>query len=389
MREHMTSEDELCLLLSRRHLGAIQERTLELLASPLKWQVFLQKAYLYEVAPLIHHNLEILNFPSVPAEVQAELSSFLAVNAIRNELLSKELARLLQVLGEARIPAIPLKSTVLAEVLYEDPALRVCADIDLLVPTQNIIDAHNLILSCGYQSQITQPFFLKLLERYGKDCELMREDELCAYPLELHCGLLWGGRLERELLKEIWADAVPLSFYGVPAFALSSDWEFLYLAVHAARHGLLSLKWFVDLDRFCSHRVLDWASIKRKAQRLGWETAVRDSLLICAQLFDSPIDPAFAPTTSQRRLGPLDPGGLEIPGGIFFSLRLLSTPAQKIRFLAIRFLVPTPADSRFLALPSSLAFLYYVLRPFRFAAKGAWWFVQAGAGKLRRIGGAA
>jgi hypothetical protein len=80
---------------------------------------------------------------------------------------------------------------------------------------------------------------------------------------------------------------------------------------------------------------------------------------------------------------------LEIPGGIFFSLRLLSTPAQKIRFLAIRFLVPTPADSRFLALPSSLAFLYYVLRPFRFAAKGAWWFVQAGAGKLRRIGGAA
>jgi hypothetical protein len=381
----MTPEDELCLLLSRRHLGAIQERTLELLASPLKWQTFLRRAYLYDVAPLICHNLEVLDFPNVPREVRTELSSFLAVNAIRNDLLAKELARLLQVLDEARIPAIPLKSTVLAEVLYEDPALRVCADIDLLVPRQNIINAHNLILSCGYQSQITQPFFLNLLERYGKDCELMREDELCAYPLELHCGLLWGGRLERDLLKEIWADAVPLSFYGVPAFVLSSDWEFLYLAVHAARHGLLSLKWFVDLDRFSSHRALDWTSIKQKAQRMGWETAVRDSLLTCAQLFGSPIDPAFAPTTSQRRLGPLDPGGLEVPGGFFFSLRLLSTPAQKIRFLAIRFLVPTPADSRFLALPSSLAFLYYVLRPFRFVAKSAWWFVQAGVQRLRRV----
>jgi hypothetical protein len=373
------------LLLSRRHLGAMQERALELLTSPVQWQVFLQKAYQYDVAPLIYHNLEILDFPSVPREVRAELSSFLAVNAIRNELLSQELARLLQVLGEARIPVIPLKSTVLAETLYEDPALRVCADIDLLVPTQNIIDAHNLVLSCGYQSQITQPFFLDLLERYGKDCELMREDKLCAYPLELHCGLLWGGRLEGDLLKEIWEDAVPRSFYGVQAFALSSDWEFLYLAVHAARHGVHSLKWFVDLDRFCSQGTLNWASIKQKAQRLGWETSVRDSLLICAQLFGSPIDPAFAPTTSQRRLGPLDPGGLEVPGGIFFSLRLLSTPAQKIRFLAIRVLVPTPADSRFLALPSSLAFLYYVLRPFRFAAKGASWFVQAGMQRLRRI----
>ena len=140
-------------------------------------------------------------------------------------------------------------------------SLRVCADIDLLVPTQNIIDAHNLILSCGYQSQITQPFFLKLLERYGKDCELMREDKLCAYPLELHCGLLWGGRLEGDLLKEIWEDAVPRSFYGVQAFALSSDWEFLYLAVHAARHGVHSLKWFVDLDRFCSQGTLNLSLI--------------------------------------------------------------------------------------------------------------------------------
>jgi len=385
MREHITPEDQLCLLLSRRRLGAMQERVLQLLASPLSWQVFLQKAYLYEIAPLIHHNLEILDFPNVPAEVRAELSSFLAVNAIRNELLAKELARLLQVLGEARIPVIPLKSIVLAEALYEDPALRVCADIDLLVPRQNVIDAHNLFLSCGYQSQITQPFFLNLMERYGKDCELMREDKLCAYPLELHCGLIWGGELERELLKDIWVDAAPTSFYGVPAFALSLDWEFLYLAVHAARHGLLSLKWFVDLDRFCSHKALDWASIKHKAQRLGWETAVRDSLLTCAQLFGSAIDPAFAPNSSRRRLGPLDPGGLDVPGGIFFSLRLLSTPAQKIRFLAIRFLVPTPADSRFIALPSSLGFLYYVLRPFRFAAKGAWWFVQAGTQRVRRV----
>ena len=121
------------------------------------------------------------------------------MNAIRNELLAKELARLLQLLGDAKIPVIPLKSTILAETLYGDPALRVSADIDLLVPAANVIDAHNLILSSGYHSEITQPFFLDLLARFGKDCELMREDQLCTYPVELHCGLVWGGRLERDL----------------------------------------------------------------------------------------------------------------------------------------------------------------------------------------------
>jgi hypothetical protein len=385
MRQDMTLENELCLLLLRRDLAAVRKRTMELLASPLQWQVVLEKAYQYEIAPLLYRQLEILGFPSVPETIRTELENFLAVNAIRNDLLAKELARLLRLLVDAKIPVMPLKSTVLAETLYEDPAFRVCTDIDLLVPTNDVIAAHNLILSLGYQSQITQPFFLNLLARYGKDCELMREDRLCAYLLELHWGLVWGGRLERDLLKNIWADAVRKSFHGVPAFALSPDWEFLYLATHAARHGRVSLKWFVDLDRFCSRGTLDWASIKQKAQQLGWEDAVRDSLSACAYLLGTPIDPAFAPATSQRWPHTMDTDALEVPGGMFFLFRLLKTPAQKLRYLAIRLLVPTPADGQFLALPSSLTFLYYVLRPFRFAAKAARWCLQAGVKSLRRF----
>jgi hypothetical protein len=291
MRQDVTLENELCLLLLRRDLAAVRKRTQELLASPLQWQVVLEKAYQYEIAPLLYRQLETLGFPRVPETIRTELENFVAVNAIRNDLLAKELARLLRLLVDAKIPVMPLKSTVLAETLYEDPAFRVCTDIDLLVPTNDVIAAHNLILSLGYHSQITQPFFLNLLARYGKDCELMREDQLCIYLLELHCGLVWGGRLERDLLRSIWADAIRKSFYGVPAFALSPDWEFLYLATHAAKHGRLSLKWFVDLDRFCSRSRLDWASIKQKAQQLGWEDAVRDSLSACAYLLGTPSIP--------------------------------------------------------------------------------------------------
>jgi len=378
----MTQEDQLCLLLARGQLSPdVRQRILELLSGPVQWPVLVKRAYKYDIAPVLYRNLEALDFPGVPDPIRTELANFLAVNAIRNDLLAKELARLLQLLSDAKIPVIPLKSTVLAEALYEDPALRVCADIDLLVPTRNIIDAHNLIVASGYTSQIILPFFLDLLARYGKDCEMMREDQLCTYPLELHCGLVWGGSLERELLKDIWGDAIRKSFYGVPAFALSPDWEFLYLATHAARHGGYSLKWFVDLDRFCSRGPLDWARIQQKAELLGWEVAVRDSLSVCVQLFDTPIDitfePALEPATLHRWPRTLDSARQEAPGGVFFSLRLLKTPGQRLRYLFIRFLVPTPADGRFIALPASLVFLYYVLRPLRVAAKATWWFVQA------------
>ena len=382
----MTPEDELCLLLSRGDLTSGEEtRARELVASLLRWPLILERAYTHQIYPLLYRNLRQLGFPNVPDEVQVELKGAYRRNALRNRLLAEELARLLRLLGDAKISAIPLKSMVLAEALYEDPVLRVCADIDILVPAHNVVAAHNLILSSGYSSQIAHPFFLNLLARYGKDCELMREDRLCTYPLDLHCGLLWGGRLERNLLKDIWRDAVPKTFYGVEAFALTPDWEFLYLATHAARHG--RLKWFVDLDRFCSRNPLDWTAIKEKAERLRWETVIRDSLWVCAQLFNTAIDidPAFALTPSRRRPRPLDSSGLEVPEGVFFLLRLLPTPIQKLRFLAIRLLIPTPADSRFLALPSSLTFLYYLLRPFRVAAKTVAWSVQAGVNLLRQF----
>jgi len=176
-----------------------------------------------------------------------------------------------------------------------------------------------------------------------------------------------------------------MAFRGVPAFALSADWEFLYLTLHAARHGLLPLKWLVDIDRFCSRCTLKWEKVKDRAKLLGWERAVQSSLSACATLLNTRVPTLFSETAvpASVKLDSSTLSALQIPRETLFGIRLLNSPWQKLRFLAVRLFIPTPADCQSVPLPSWFFFLYYALRPLRLACLVAWWSVQAG---LRAVG---
>jgi Uncharacterised nucleotidyltransferase len=404
----MPPEDELCLLLARAELSLeARGRVLSLLGGPIEWPKLFERARRYGIFPLLYSGLRTLGFPGVPEPVRMEWTKTFNLNAIRNEFFSRELARILRLLGEAGIPVIPLKGTVLGESLYGDPALRVCADIDFLVPPRHAAEGFHALVSSGYRPEFNHPRLLDFAVRYGKHCVLTREEGPYAYTLELHFGLFWGGQLERELLEAIWSEADHKICYGVPAFALSAEWEFLYLAVHAAQHAWLSLMWYADLDRICRRGAIDWKKADEKAQWLGWSTAVRSSLAVCHWLFETPLDPACA-SAPPFRLGSADlchgcgagvppavagasrwweasPSDLQVPTENLFLLRLLKTPTRKLRYLAIRLLVPTRSEYNLLPLPNWLFFLYYPLRPLRVACGTVGWFVKTGWTKIRRL----
>ncbi len=279
---------------------------------------------------------------------------------------------------------IPLKGIALAESLYGDAALRTCADLDILVHPKYLAESLRLLRSCGYEARCGEPAFVHLLARYGKDCALMREDARPAYPLQVHCGLIWGGPVERRLLDEIWSDASSRPFHAAPAYAMSPEWEFLYLAVHAARHGLFPFKWLVDLDWLSSGA--PWIG---KGARKGQAAGLGEGRPVLPCRLRS-----FAGNTGSRALcargnsragassHASGPGPLEIPTGNTLRRAAATHPLPRLRFLAIRLFVPTPADCEFLRLPSSLFFLYYFLRPWRLAGAVAGWLIQAGIARV-------
>jgi len=386
--QELSPEDQLCLLLARgRFSPEVAKRTVHRLEAGPNWDAVLPRMQTHGLIPLIYHRLESLGFVGVPPQVQKQLKATFRNNAMRNVLMAEELASVLGKLSAAQVPAIPIKGVALAESLYGDAALRTGTDIDVLVHPKNVTESLNVIHSCGYAARCGSPPFLYRLVRHGKDFELRRNGPKMVFALELHFGLVWGGGVERRLVADIWSDALPRPFHGVPAFALSPEWEFLHLAEHAARHGLFSFKWLVDLDWLVERGAVDWQSAREKAERIGWLKVVQSSLAACEALFETPVPAPFALAAAgpvpKIRVLQTNPGPLEFPREALFNLLLLPTLWQRIQFAANRIFLPTTVDCEFLRLPSPLFFIYYILRPLRLAGTLAKWSIQAGVARVR------
>jgi hypothetical protein len=367
------------MALSRATLGPESATRVQgLLDRPLSWPAILERADHEGVLPLVYRNLASLGFPGTPPEIREALQTAYRDNAARHSLLSHELARLLRLLDSVGIQVIPLKGVALGESLYGDGALRVSVDIDILVPRSAARRAVDAVRAVGYQPEFDEPFLLALLQRTNIELALTRRTRTLEYPLDLHWGLAWPGARERAALEELWDAAGPSTFDGALAWAMTREWELLFLALHAARHRWRLLKWLVDIDTLCARGGFDWTVVLDSARRFGWEGALRVSLAACETLFGTPL-PSELRGGRVPEWAPLYPDAVPENAiqDVLMPLRLRERRREKLGHLARVLLVPTLAERRLVRLPRPARLLYYPLRPLRLAGK---WGVRLLAG---------
>lgn len=186
-------------------------------------------------------------------------------------------------------------------------------------------------------------------------------------------------------MQDLWSQARPKGFFGIQAYSLTPEWQFLYLAGHVAYHKWHTLKWLADIHELCVSASIDWRQVREKAERFELDLVVQPTLTACSSLFGTPM-----PTTLSSR--PLPAGVHLFPASLapsevwktpLFYPRLLKRPSEKLRWFAEMLFVARLADRRFFHLPAPLSFLYYFLRPLRLACKWGWLFLSAG---FRRLG---
>ena len=132
----MTDTDRLLLILAGGGLPADLEDRARGLVGSASWSRLFDRAEAHGVVPLAARSLAALGWRDVPSPVRAAFEAAHRINAARNALVARALGRVLEGLGRAGVPVIPLKGVALSESLYGDAALRVSADLDILVPRE-------------------------------------------------------------------------------------------------------------------------------------------------------------------------------------------------------------------------------------------------------------
>ncbi len=374
------------LLLARGELTAAEQGSARrLLAQPLAWRVIARSADEHGVFPTVVRNLRRLGWPHVPDAIRNELEATERLNAVRNTLLGRGLAQILGRLAGAGIPVIPLKGVALAESLYGDVSLRVCSDVDILVPRPAVGPAVELLEADGFKGadRYHAEASIDLLLRSNMEYCLVSPPASFHYMLELHWDIAWRWRADSKMADTLWADARPATVLAVDAWALSPEWELLYLALHAARHRWSALKWLVDIHEICVRGRIDWSGVEDRAHRFGLERALHLTLGACRTLLGTPLPPEFEGHAPPRRLRVLRAAPVTIGGWreALSAVRLFSRPADQLRYLGRLLLRPTLAEWSLVRLPSPLRFLYYGLRPLRLGLASSRAMVRAGLGR--------
>lgn len=189
---------------------------------------------------------------------------------------------------------------------YPAPGLRPMDDVDLVVPPEAFEPTLAVLADAGWSRAVHTGD-----SRWGPTYDVPMTHALTGgLPIEIHHDL--HDRAQRTSSVDaarLWAERVPATVCGVPAWGLAPELELLALVTHAAKpfHVFNRLVWAVDLAVVIDTAEIDWPRVTRLATELRCRAALAVGLHLARRLGAEVPDelvvlPAFA-----SRTGALDP----------------------------------------------------------------------------------
>ena len=236
--------------------------------------------------------------------------------------------------ADAGLQYAVIKGTANRLLLYDNPAIRACHDIDLLVKPKDRVRAAKALASAGFKACADRQNVSHALVLTSRDVDI-----------DLHWGILREGRLRadhaadmldrRRRIGGLWMLSAEDALFVLlvhPAFAK-----------HLAGYGM-GLHRVVDVIRWLETQPFDWQTVSRLLERQGLQTAAWATLRWVKMLAGSD-----APGKLGEMVANLAPGRLR---AAWLDRWLRSNLSQRmarthwLRLLAFSvFLHDTPSDS--------------------------------------------
>lgn len=385
-------EDKLLLCCARTRIDSeTAERIKCLLREDVDWASLTGTAFRHGVMPLLYQSLHATCPEAVPKGMLRQLRAHFYANVERNLFLTGELLNLLNLLEAHRIPAVPFKGPVLAASVYGNLALRQFGDLDILVHRRDVLRAKTLLLSQGYWQERPPPQLTSAQEaarlRSHHEYTFVRDDGAVVVEIQ------WGVTQRLDCfpldVERVWGRLETVSLSGTTVFNLSSEDLLLILCAHGVKHYWERLIWICDIAELVRARPqMDWGRVMEQARRLRSERTLYLSLHLASDLLGATLpteilsriqaDPMVPSLAAQVRTWLFrepsgspeasDPSVFPLSEKALFRLRVRERLRDRVPYFLQRLhrlLTPNERDRALLPLPTSLSFLYYLLRPLR------------------------
>ena len=276
-------------LLSRLKIScALQQEIKKLILDHIDWDFVIKTSIPHNILPFLYYNINKLAFQNlIPADIFLNMKNYYYSNLKRNVLIEKEIYPLLKTMNSRDIAIIPFKGFALIQTLYHDPALRIMADIDILIKKQDLEKVRTIFMESGY------------IEGQGHNepnVNVFLKQSLSNMPIiiEIHDAIV-PPRPYRLNLPDLWNRAQEKIAYNEKISCLSQEDTFLSLALHLRRHTRrLILKFIVDMAELLNKEgeKLDWHYIIESAKNNHIVNTVYCSIYLAKELLDAsvPID---------------------------------------------------------------------------------------------------
>jgi len=346
-----------------------------LISKEVDWNLVIEQGQRHDILPLLYWSFKTHCPDKVPDPIMKELGKLFQANARKNLFAISELLRILSLLKEQGIKAIPLKGPVLTSILYGNPALRCYADLDILVDPRDFHRATQILKDLDYapNTPLHSPFQEAILLKSAYEYSFYSKTRKT--QIDLHWGIYLDWIYAPGEADQLWQRIEETFLGNESVFTLAPEDLLLVLAVHGSLHGWSSIKWISDLAKLLENREMDWSYVFSQTTQKRCRRMTCTGILLANSLLLAPVPDHV------RYLVENDKTALYLArnasGRIYSNITLglianlfpmfLSNDhfLDCLHYALWLTLTPRLKDEQALSLPDRLQFLYYLVRPVR------------------------